>query len=425
MTTPWLVSWNLTRRCNLACGHCYLDAGQRNGPDGNGLATEDALRIVDDLATSAPGAMVILTGGEPLLRKDLETLVATCAARGLTPVIGSNGTILDEARARSLAAAGARGVGISVDSAAPDFHDSLRGRSGAWLGALDGIAAARVAGLPVLMQAALFEQNRQEIGRIADLARDLGATALNFFFLVCTGRGATQTDISPASYELALREIVVLQDKHPDIVIRARCAPYVRRLMGLRAGEGKGAFADFSSACLAGRSYLRITPEGGVTPCPYIPLVIGSIREKSLAAILAKAPEIRRLRDEPPSGKCGRCEFALSCGGCRARALAACGDLMAEDPKCAYAPAPNAIPEMAPVRSPGAGVSWRADAEARLANIPVFVRARVRKRLEEKAAEEGLAEITPEFMFRNRPPWLARGELPPAFPPDTRPRGAR
>ena len=425
MTEPWLISWNLTRRCNLVCGHCYLDAGQRNGADGNGLATEEALRIVDDLATAAPGAMVILTGGEPLLRRDLETLVAACAKRNLTPVIGSNGTILDETRARSLVAAGARGIGISVDSASPGFHDSLRGRKGAWLGALDGIAAARVAGLPVLMQATLFEQNRREIGRLADLARDLGAVALNFFFLVCTGRGATQTDISAASYDLALREIIALQDQHSDIVVRARCAPYVRRLMGLRAGEGKGAFADFSSACLAGRSYLRITPEGGVTPCPYIPIEIGSVRAKSLAAILAEAPEIGRLRNEPPAGKCGRCEFDLSCGGCRARALAACGDLMAEDPKCGYIPAPTAVPETVPAQSSDEGVRWRADAETRLGNIPAFVRGRIRKRLEEKAVAEGLSEITPEFMLRNRPPWLVRGESPPIFRPDRPPRGAR
>ena len=425
MTAPWLISWNLTRRCNLACGHCYLDAGQREGADGRGMATEEALRIVDDLAATAPGAMVILTGGEPLLRKDLETLVAACAGRNLMPVVGSNGTILDEARARSLVTAGARGIGISVDSAGPGFHDSVRGRKGAWVGALDGIAAARIAGLPVLMQATLFEQNHREIGRLVDLARDLGAVALNFFFLVCTGRGATQTDISSASYDLALREIIALQEAHPDIVIRARCAPYVRRLMGLRAGEGKGAFADFSSACLAGRSYLRITPEGGVTPCPYIPIEIGSVRQRSLAVILAEAPEIRRLRNETPAGKCGRCDFGLSCGGCRARALAACGDLMAEDPKCGYVPAPTAVPEATPVQPSEEGVRWRADAEARLANIPAFVRARIRKRLEEKAAAQGLSEITPEFMLRNRPPWLARGEPPPASRPDARPRCAR
>lgn len=425
MTESWLISWNLTRRCNLACGHCYLDAGQRNGPGGNGLATEDTLRIVDELAASAPGAMVILTGGEPLLRKDLETLVTACAERGLAPVIGTNGTILDADRARSLVDAGARGVGISINSVDPELHDTLRGKPGAWLGALDGIAAARGAGLPVLMQATLFEQNRREIRRLADLARDMGAVALNFFFLVCTGRGATQTDISAASYEQALKEIIALQHERADIVTRARCAPYVRRLMGLHAGEGKGAFADFSSACLAGRSYLRITPEGGVTPCPYIPLEIGSLRRKSLAAILAEAPEIRRLRDETPGGKCGRCEFGLSCGGCRARALAAHGDLMAEDPKCGYVPAPGAVPEVKPVQPSEKGIRWRADAEARLANIPAFVRGHIRKRLEEKAAAQGLSEITPEFMLRNRPPWLARGEPPPGFRPDMRPRGAR
>lgn len=425
MTEPWLVSWNLTRRCNLACGHCYLDAGQRGEPEGNGIATEEALRIVGELAVSAPGAMVILTGGEPLLRKDLETLVTACAERDLMPVIGTNGTILNANRARSLVTAGARGVGISIDSVDPEFHDTLRGKQGAWRGALDGIAAARAVGLPVLMQSTLFEQNRREIDRLADLARDLGAVALNFFFLVCTGRGSNQTDISADSYDFALSRILALQDRYADIIIRARCAPYLRRLMGLHAGEGAGAFADFSSACLAGKSYVRITPEGGVTPCPYIPLEIGSVRENPLAAILAESSIIRRLRDDKPAGKCGRCEFGLSCGGCRARALAASGNLMAEDPKCGYIPAPDAVPEAVPCPDAPAGVRWRADAEARLANIPAFVRARIRKRLEDKAEAQGLAEITPEFMRLNRPQWLIRGEPPPGFPSSERPPGAR
>lgn len=425
MKTIRLISWNLTRACNLACAHCYLDAEQRRAGGEGEMTTDEALMVIDGLARSAPGAMVVLTGGEPLLRTDLEVLVGACASRDLMPVIGTNGTLLDEARAVSLKAAGAEGVGISIDSTDPGFHDDLRGRKGAWLGALDGIAAARGAGLPVLMQSTLFERNRREIDRLADLAGDLEAAALNFFFLVCTGRGATQTDISPLSYDLALRAILSLQEQHPDMMIRARCAPYIRRLMGLHAGEGRGAFADFSSACLAGRSYLRITPDGKVTPCPYISLSLGSVRERSLDAILAGAPEIGRLRNEPPAGKCGSCDYALSCGGCRARALAAGGDLLAEDPKCNYLPTPGTLPETAPVGVTAGGLPWHPEAEARLANIPAFVRSRVRERLEKKAAAEGLAEITAEFMLRNRPPWLVRGEVPPVAFPGRPGRGSR
>lgn len=425
LKTIRLISWNLTRACNLACAHCYLDAEQRRAGGDGEMATDEALAVIDDLARSAPGAMVVLTGGEPLLRTDLEVLVGACALRDLVPVIGTNGTLLNETRAGSLKTAGAKGVGISIDSTDPVFHDEVRGRKGAWLGALEGIAAAHGAGLPVLMQSTLFERNRIEIGRLVDLARDLEATALNFFFLVCTGRGAVQTDISAQSYELALRTILSLQDQSPDMMIRARCAPYVRRLMGLRAGEGRGAFADFSSACLAGRSYLRITPDGKVTPCPYIPLSLGSVRERPLDAILSGTPEIERLRDEPPAGKCGRCDFALSCGGCRARALAAGGDLMAEDPKCDYVPAPGTLPETAPLGATADGLPWHPEAAARLTNVPAFVRSRVRERLERKAAAEGLAEITAEFMLRNRPPWLVRGESPPVARPGMPRRGSR
>lgn len=132
MSAPQLVSWNLTRRCNLACGHCYLDAVQRKSEAPGELSTEAALRVIDEIAEAAPGAMLVLTGGEPLLRADLVGLVARAAAVGLMPVIGTNGVLLDDDRARQLVQAGAAGVGVSLDSAAPGFHDRLRGRSGAW-----------------------------------------------------------------------------------------------------------------------------------------------------------------------------------------------------------------------------------------------------------------------------------------------------
>jgi radical SAM protein with 4Fe4S-binding SPASM domain len=415
MSALRLISWNLTRRCNLACDHCYLDAVQRDQAADGELSGDEAQRVMRDIAVAAPGAMVVLTGGEPLLRPDLENLVRAAADHGLLPVIGSNGILLDDERAEALKAAGAAGVGVSVDSAGPDFHDRLRGRKGAWIGALRGIAAARAAGLPVLLQATLFEDNRREIVRLADLAVDLEATALNFFFLVCTGRGARQTDLSPAAYEEALHEIMALEMSYPELLVRVRCAPYARRLRGLHVGEGQGAFADWSSACLAGRSYLRIAPDGTVTPCPYIPAGLGNIRKRSLGTIFDNAPELRRLRDETPGGKCGRCDFRLSCGGCRARALATVGDLMAEDSKCAYEPPSDAVPETVAVTA-GVAVHWTAEAERALERVPAFVRERVRRRLEEKAMAQGLAEITPRFMFENRPPWLVRGGRSPGFP---------
>ena len=404
--SPRLISWNLTRVCNLACGHCYLDAVQRRREAADELTTEEALRIVDEIGDLAPGAMLVLTGGEPLLRRDLDTLVAAAAARDLMPVIGSNGTLLDARRAAALRSAGAVGVGISLDSITPAFHDRLRGQEGAWDKALAGLRAARAAGLAVQVQTTLFRENLGEIEAIADCAEELGALALNLFFLVCTGRGVTQTDLSCKEYEAALVRIAALQKGRIGLMIRARCAPYVRRMLGLHAGDEGPGYASWSSACLAGRSYFRITPEGKVTACPYIPQAAGDLRAQPLAEVWAASADFRRLREELPQGKCGGCDYRVSCGGCRARALATSGDLLGEDAKCGYRPAPDAEPEARPAPRQDT-VQWTPEAQALLARIPGFVRARVRERLEAAAARELAPQITLEFMRAHRPQGLA------------------
>lgn len=397
-----IISWNLTRVCNLACAHCYLDAVQRKREAGDELTLAEAEDVIAQIAATAPGTMLVLTGGEPLLRRDLEAIVAAAARRGLMPVIGSNGTLLDAARAEALRAAGAMGVGISLDSVEPGFHDRLRGQTGAWEAAMRGIAAARVAGLAVLIQTTLLAENRQQITALTDLAAGLGATAINFFFLVCTGRGVTQTDLDQTAYEQCLGEIAALSQQREDIMVRARCAPYLRRMLGLKAGQRGGGYAEWSSACLAGRSYFRITPQGQVTPCPYLPQAVGDLRREKLVDIWVGAPALRALRLGLPGGKCGDCDYRVSCGGCRARAFAASGDLMGEDAKCAYVKAGDAEPEQTP--SAMAEMTWAEDAERVLERIPGFIRARVQGMIEKKACAEGVTLITAEFMSRHRPP---------------------
>jgi len=408
---PYIVSWNLTSRCNLVCAHCYLDAVQRKSEARDELDSDEALAVIGELARMATGAMLVLTGGEPLLRPDLARLVQAAAAGGLMPVVGTNGTLLDAGRAAALKDAGAAGVGISLDSAAPGFHDRLRGAPGAWAGARRGIAAARAVGLAIVVQATVFEENRGDLAALAAIAAQDGAVAFNVFFLVCTGRGVTQTDLTPASYEETLHEIVRLQDRHPGLKVRARCAPYMRRLQGLHAGESGRGYADWSSACLAGRRYFRITPQGGVTPCPYIPAAVGDLRTQSLQAIWSEHPTLSALRDELPGGKCGACDFRYGCGGCRARALAEHGDVMAEDPKCAYVRPPARAPEAPPAPVERPRVAWAPDAEARLLRVPAFVRGRVRAMLEERAASERIERITVEFVARHRPPAAVLGRL--------------
>ena len=405
---PTLVSWNLTRRCNLACGHCYLDAVARKSDCGDELKLAEVAWVIDEIAALAPGAMLVLTGGEPLLRRDLSDIVEHAAGRGLMPVIGTNGMLLNEVRARELRERGAAGVGVSLDSTTPEFHDRLRGQAGAWAGALEGMRAARAAGLGVLMQTTLFEENRHQTAGFADLAADLGAMALNFFFLVCTGRGVTQTDLSAAAYEESLRDILVLQSIRPSLTIRARCAPYARRMLGLHGGEAAGGYAEWSSACMAGRSYLRIGPTGDVTPCPYIPAASGNVRWRPLREIWNTGADFVRLRSEMPGGKCGTCDYRVSCGGCRARALATAGDLMAGDGKCNYSPPPSSHPEPLP-DSGTATVAWTLEAKELLDRIPGFVRDKVRSSLEQKAKAAGASSISADFMRAHRPTSLPFG----------------
>jgi len=408
MAAPHLISWNLTRRCNLACGHCYLDAVQRKSDAGDELTLPEVVRVVDEIAEFAPGAMLVLTGGEPLLRRDLDDIIEHTAGMGLMPVVGTNGILLDAARARRLRERGAAGVGISLDSTTPEFHDRLRGHDGAWQGALDGMRAARDAGIGVLMQATLFEENRRQLAGFADLAAEVGAMALNFFFLVCTGRGVTQTDLSGQAYEECLRDILALQQARPNPMIRARCAPYARRMLGLHAGESAPGYAEWSSACLAGRRYLRIGPKGEVTPCPYIPDASGSVRWQPLREIWETGAAFVRLRGEMPDGKCGACDYRISCGGCRARALATTGELMAEDGKCNYCPPPSARPEPLPDR-PVKTVAWTPEAQRLLDRIPGFVRNKVMSSLEQQAAVAGETLISVEFMREHRPASLPFG----------------
>lgn len=406
-----IVSWNLTRRCNLACRHCYLDAVQRARASRAELDTPAARRVIDQIAEVAPTGMLVLSGGEPLLRRDLELLVAHASACGLLPVIGSNGLLLNERRSRALKTAGAAGIGVSLDSATPAFHDALRGAAGAWSGAQRAIRIAREAGLAVSLHTTLFERNRHELDALADIAETHAAAALNLFFLVCTGRGQGQTDLSPVAREQTLAAIVALQRARPRLIVRARCAPYLRRHMGTPGEHAGRTYAAAASACLAGRSYFRITPEGELTPCPYIPQVAGDLRRTPLREIWERHPLLARLRDELPRGKCGECDFRFGCGGCRARAFAAYGDVMAEDPQCGYTKAAGSAAEVrvAPAAPRPRAVDWHPDALARLERIPEFVRAAVVARLEQHAAHEGATCVTVEFMRAHRPPMLSRG----------------
>lgn len=393
-----LLALNLTRRCNLACAHCYLDANTlRAGAPGE-LTTAEVCTLLDQIAARTTDPLIVLTGGEPLVRRDIEAIAAHATGLGLMTVVGTNGVLLDERRVASLQAAGVRGVGISVDSLDPGYHDRFRGLPGAWGRTLAGIEACRRAGLPFQVHFSVTEANAAEIPAMIAFAREVGAHVLNIFFLVCTGRGERMTDIAPATYERVITQLVEAQEQSRDLLIRARCAPYYKRIAYQRdpASPLTRAAGYEGGGCMAGISYCRITPEGGVTACPYIPAEEGNIRQTPFWDIWERAPTFARLRAPELGGKCGECEFRLLCGGCRARPLAAGGDLLDEDPWCAFEP--TGAPVVQPLAATGSGIRWSAAAEQRLQRVPAFVRRLVRQRAEDYVRSLGASEVLPEHL---------------------------
>ncbi len=395
----FLIAINLTRRCNLACEHCYMDAEARlEGGEGE-LSTEEVKSLLDEIASRSNETMVVLTGGEPLIRKDIEVLVNHGSQLGLSVVIGTNGVLLDETRVKSLKAAGAMGVGISLDSLDPAHHDGFRGCRGSWEKTLNGMELCRQNDLPFQVHFSVTEKNAHEVPSMIDFTKASGAHVLNIFFLVCTGRGESMSDITPHRYEQVLQQLIEAQEQTEDLIIRARCAPHYKRVAyqhnpasTLTRAEGYE-----GGGCLAGLHYCRITPEGAVTACPYIPDEDGNIRKESFWQIWDNAPTFKRLRNPTLNGKCGQCEFQKLCGGCRARPLAMGGTLMDADPWCSHTPSGIAMIEPLVVEN-NSPVTWSPEAEKRLERVPGFLRKMVRKRAEAHVAELGENLVTTEHM---------------------------
>ena len=394
----FLLAINLTKRCNLACAHCYMDAETMKHGGENELTTEEVRGLLDDIAGRSTETMVVLTGGEPLMRGDLEELVAHGTGRGLAMVVGTNGVALSDKRVQSLKAAGAMGVGISVDSLDPEKHDAFRRLRGAWEKTMQGIEACKRYDLPFQIHFSVTEANAGEVPSMIAFARATGARVLNVFFLVCTGRGESMSDISPITYERVLNQLVAAQEQSRDLLIRARCAPHYKRIAYQRdpASTLTRAAGYEGGGCLAGIHYCRITPEGGVTACPYIPEEEGNIRDTKFWDIWNQSPTFQSLRNPKLEGKCGSCEFRKLCGGCRARPLAMGGSLMDTDPWCIHIPDGSAVIE--PLVEQPKNLVWSEEAEKRLARVPSFLRKMVRNRAESYVLELGLHLVTEEHL---------------------------
>jgi len=348
-----LLFWESTARCNLHCAHCRrLDADDASSADE--LTTDEARRVIDS-AAGLGRPVIVFSGGEPLLRDDWEALAAHARRRGLPAALATNGTLVDPPLARRIADAGFRRVSVSLDGADAATHDALRGAPGAFDAAAGGARALRAAGAALQINATLTPQNLPQLNALTDLAEGLGAEALHLFVLVPVGCGLQLGDdrrLSPAQVEEALEWVCRMQARG-RIELKATCAPHYYRVArqwlarreGAPAGGHPPGQADHVRAavrgrgCLAGVGVLFVSSAGEVFPCGYLPVSCGSVRRADLGEIWRSSGVLRRLRDyELLTGKCGCCEYRAVCGGCRARAYAATGDYLAEEPMCTYAP---------------------------------------------------------------------------------------
>jgi len=417
---PLTVSWNLTQRCNLHCAHCYIDANARADRDGE-LDTEESLRVLREIGEVNPQAVLILTGGEPLLRKDIFDIIRTSREIGFWTVLGSHGGMLDAEVADRLVDAGLRGVGVSVDSVQAVQHNRFRGISGAWEKTVAAMSVMRQRGLPFLVETTVTRFNKDRLGEMAAFAAAQGATALNVFFLVPTGRGANLNDLTPGEYEQTLVALARLQGEYEGkLLVNAKCAPHYRRALWELDADSKFVRTFHGGGCPAGTYYCRITPKGDLTPCPYMPLPVGNLREASFATLWRTAPVLRELREARRGGRCGSCEFSELCGGCRCRAYATTGDVLAEDPSCTYVPGTHggkAIP-LPPERTYGSTdaeeLPWTEGARARVADVPFFARGMVKRAVEAAARKRGAVLVTGELMQELREAMKSRFPLKPA-----------
>ncbi len=339
-----LLAWETTRRCNLACLHCRAAAGA--GPYPDELTTAEGKKLLDDLA-SLGQIVVILTGGEPLLREDIFDLAAYGTGRGHRMVMAVNGTLVTPAVAARLKDVGIQRVSISIDGATAASHDLLRAVDGAYEGALAGIAACKEAGLPFQINTTVTRANRGELPAIHELAINLGAAAHHVFVLVPTGRGEEIPEelVSPEEYEETLRWLLDRQ-RAGQLFIKPTCAPQYYRLWrqdaavrGEKITAATHGMEAMTKGCLGGQGFAFVSYKGEVQPCGYLELVAGNIRETPFPEIWADSELFRQLRRvDDYRGKCHVCQYRQVCGGCRARAYALTGDALGEDPICPYEP---------------------------------------------------------------------------------------
>lgn len=326
----------LTQRCNLSCIHCHV----QDFKQGEELSTDEVYNLLDQLALIPEFRMVAFTGGEPLLRTDLFSILLYAKNLGFSCTIATNGTLLTDDYIEKLADAGVAIMAVSIDAADATTHDRIRGKTGALQDALAGITLIKKAGIPLHINVTIASYNADQVNTLMHVADQLSAAILIMYQLVPVGRGRTIADSSldaEANRQL-LRQIAQGQAE-VTVVTEPVAGPQYWAYLLKKAGITYGPLISCASilfhGCAAGRGFVYIKPDGEVLPCPFLPVSCGNIRTTPFDRIYRDSPVLQALRDRDLlKGRCGLCRYRNLCGGCRGRAYAHSGDFLAEDPAC-------------------------------------------------------------------------------------------
>lgn len=343
---PFTIAWEITRACAFSCVHCRADAQRRRSP--HELTTEEGFALIDRF-TEFGSPILVFTGGDPMMRRDLFDLIEYADQSGLRCSLTPTATALPtEARLRRAKEAGVRRIALSLDAPTPEVHDDFRKVRGSWERTMAILHNARTVGLSTQINTTVTTHNVDLLPEMVRFVKEVGAVQWSVFFLVPMGRGQELSMITPERHERVFEWLHDLA-LAGDFDVKATAAPMYRRV-AIQRGAGRPvggagfAFHDGLNRPVQGvndgRGFLFVSHLGEITPSGFLPLTAGNVRTDDVVDVYRNHPLFRSLRDpDQLTGKCGACAFRAVCGGQRGRAYAVTGDPLASDPACAYIPA--------------------------------------------------------------------------------------
>jgi radical SAM protein len=356
--SPFLVIWEVTRACALACVHCRADAIHRRDP--RELTTAEGFRLIDQVrAFGARSPLFVLTGGDPMLRPDLAELVRYASSVGLTVALTPSGTAAaTHTRLAELKDAGLSRVAVSLDGPTPESHDAFRRVKGSYAWTMRIIESVRELGMPLQINSTVSQLTLPYLQAMAGRVSELDVTLWALFFLIQTGRGVSLDQISADQCERVLNYLYDLSLTSP-FGIKTTEAPHYHRVVWQRehqtGAQSRATQSVFRRrqlraprAVTDGNGFVFVDHLGNICPSGFLPVRCGNVRSEQLAHVYRANDVFHRLRNSNAlTGKCGKCRFRAMCGGSRARSFASTGALMASDPLCVYEPGPNVEPAIA------------------------------------------------------------------------------